>query len=375
MLHFAVAPFPVETEIASMIHVENWEERKKRYEEYWSLKNRTPILYVTSPSEKRTEADPGPCRNRWRDCEYHCRAARADFLNTYYGGDAYPYYLPDLGFDVATSMLGIEIEVNEVSAWAVHSSKSLAEFTDFSFQPENAEYQAMVRALEYYIQDARNETGDVDYLVGMIPFNTLYDGIASMIGPDRLCLEMMDHPEEVHRVAREHFELFKKVYTVFEKQTLRYQHGSTNWLGVYSDIPWYYISNDFIVMLSEDFFQEFILETLLKTVEFHPRTLFHLDGENAVRHLSALLKIPKLTGIQVQATPFRQSAEFWTPYLRRIQSAGKAAWIEARHFDDLKYLVEHLEPEGLFIKTYADSEAEAKRMERFVREYYGSNGL
>lgn len=357
-----------------MINVFDWEERKRRYEEYWNLRNKTPILYVTSPADTIIENDPGTCRDVWNDCEYHCRSARGYFANTYYGGDAYPYYLPDLGFDVATAMLGIEIEINDVSAWAVHSDKPLSEFRDFSFKPDNKEYLTMIKALDYYINDAKNANGDIDYIVGMIPFNTLYDGVSSLIGPDNLCMEMIDNPEEVHRVANAHFELYKQVYSVFEKQTLRYQHGSTNWLGVYSDVPWYYISDDFIVMLSDEFFQEFIMETLLKTVDFHKRTLFHLDGENAVRHLDAILSVNKLTGVQVQATPFRQSAEFWTPYLQKIQKAGKSAWIEARHFDDVKYLVENLNPEGLFIKTYADTQDEAMRIERFVKDYYGTKG-
>lgn len=353
---------------------EEWEARKQRYEQYWTLTNKTPILAVTSPSDHQVPFDAGECKDRWFDAAYHCRDARGWMRNTYYGGDSYPYYLPDYGFDVATSMMGLKVEYNETSAWAVHQDKELSEYTDFSFKPDNPDYQAMVKGLDYYVNDARNAEGGVDYIVGMIPFNTLFDALSSLIGPDRLCFELMDHPEEVHRVANAHFELFKQVYSVFEKQTLQYQHGSTNWLGVYSDVPWYYISNDFIVMLSQDFFEEFIMETLKKTVEFHPRTLFHLDGENAVRHLDAILTLDKLNGVQVQATPYRQSAEFWTPYLQKIQAAGKTAWIEARHFDDLKYLVEHLNPEGLFIKTWADTEAEAKRMEQFVKDYYGTSG-
>lgn len=353
-----------------MINVSNWQERKKRYEEYWTKTNNTPILHVTAPSDKTTEFDPGVCKDRWTDVEFHCRESRGYFKNTYYGGDSYPYYLPDHGFDVATSMLGIEIERNDVSAWAVHLDKELSEFTDFSFKPNNKDFVSMTKALDYYVNDAKGTGNEVDYIVGMIPFNTLYDGVSSLIGPDNLCMEMIDSPEEVHRVANAHFELFKEVYSKFEAQTNKYQGGSTNWLGVYSDVPWYYISDDFIVMLSDEFFEEFIMETLYKTVEFHKRTLFHLDGENAVRHLPKILTLQKLTGVQVQATPFRQSAEFWTPYLKDIQKAGKTAWIEARHFDDLKYLVENLEPQGLFIKTWADTKAEAQRMERFVRDYY-----
>lgn len=114
----------------------------------------------------------------------------------------------------------------------------------------NPDYQLQVEALDYYVNDARNpESKDgVDYIVDMVPFNTLYDGVASLIGPENLCMELFDNPEEVHRVANAHFELFKKVYSIFEKQTLQYQHGSTNWLGVYSDVPCYQATKQLIDM-------------------------------------------------------------------------------------------------------------------------------
>lgn len=359
-----------------MINIDNWPQRRQRYEQYWTKTNKTPLVYVSAPSDHPVSMEVGTASDPWYDFSYNCRAARAYFCNTYFGLDAYPYYLPDLGFDVATSMLGVKIKINKTSAWAVPMHKKLSEITDFSFKPDNPDYLLQTRALDIYVNDAHHPgvQGDVDYIVGMVPFNTCYDGVASLIGSAELCLEMYDHPEDVHRVANGHFELFKQVYSIFEKQTLQYQHGSTNWLGVYSDVPWYYISDDFIVMVSEEFFDEFIMETLRKSVEFHPRTLYHLDGENVVRHLDKILTLDKLTGVQVQATPAAQSAEFWTPYLQKIQSRGKTCWIEARHMDDLKYLTQHLEPEGLFIKTWADTEAEAHDMERYLRDYYGTTG-
>lgn len=354
-----------------MIGVNDWEGRRVRYEQYWNKANKTPLLYITAPADSFAGGgEPEPVSAGRMDFAGQCRVSRYWMERTYFGGDSYPYYLPDLGYDPATAMMGLETVANDVSSWAVHQDKPLSAFTEFSFDETNEAYQTLLGAVRFYVEDARSGD-DIDYIVGMIPFNTLYDGVASLIGPERLCLEMVDHPEEVHRVAQEHFRLFCRVYSVFEELTLRYQKGSTNWLGVYSDVPWYYISDDFIVMLSSELFDEFIVETLEPTVRFHPRTLFHLDGENAVRHLDALLQIRDLTGVQVQATPFRQSAEFWTPYLQKIQSAGKTAWIEARHSDDLRYLVQHLEPEGLFIKTYADTQTEAREMERFVRDYYG----
>lgn len=350
-----------------MINVYDWDKKRARYEDYWNLQNKTPILYVTAPEDNIIKRDIGVSKDRWLDFEYHCKSSRNHFESTYFGADAYPYFLPDLGYDLVTSMMGIDTVFNEVSSWIFHKDEPLSAITEFSINDNNEPYKKMIKAITFYSEDAKK----LDYIVGMIPFNTLYDGLSAIVGPEKLCLEMIDNPDEVHRVAREHFKLYKELYTISENIITKYQHGSTNWLGVYSDVPWYYISNDFIVMLSEDFFEEFILETLLETVKFHKRTLFHLDGENVTRHIDALLGIDDLTGIQVQATPFKQSAEFWTPHLKKIQSAGKATWIEARHFDDLKYLVKNLQPEGLFIKTWANTKTEAIEMEKFINNYYG----
>ena len=350
-----------------MINVENWEERKQRYEEYWTLKNRTPILFLTAPKEGGSyDYEKPDSKTFWFDPAWNIGANRHGYRNTYFGADSYPYVSPSLGPDILSGFLSLEIIYNETSTWVRHRDVELSEFRDFTLDRDNFYFKKMEEILNAYVEDARN----LDYIVGMVDLNTLLDGVASLIGPERLCLEMYDHPEEVRRVTREHLRLYKEVFTFYNGIVTRYQKGNTNWLGIYSDIPWYYISNDFMVMVSGDFFDEFIDEPLREMVDFHPRTLFHLDGENAVVHLDRLLKIRNLTGVQVQATPAAQSAELWIPYIRKIQAAGKCAWVEARHRGDVMEFIKNLEPEGLFIKTWAETEEDAKETERIVQNYY-----
>lgn len=350
-----------------MINVNNWDERKQRYEEYWTLKNKTPILFVTAPKNggNYDYEKPTP-ETYWFDPSWNIGANRHGYENTYYGGDSYPYVSPTLGPDILSAFLGLDIIFNETSTWVKHRDVELKEFRDFTLQKDNFYFKKMEEFLNAYAEDARNQ----DYIVGMVDLNTLLDGVASLIGPERLCLEMYDNPEEVKRVTHEHLKFYKQVFSHYNDIVTRYQKGNTNWLSVYSDIPWYYISNDFMVMVSGDFFDEFIDAPLREMVNFHERTLFHLDGENAVVHLDKLLKIDNLTGIQVQATPFVHSAEMWIPHLKKIQAAGKCTWIEARHREDVKELIGSLDPEGLFIRIWVDTEEEAKEIERMVLNYY-----
>ncbi len=354
-----------------MINIENWEIRKKRYEDYWNYKNNTPIIYLPSMKDKQTPIpeDKPSKLGYWFDIDFQIRQARAYFENTYFALDSYPHVSPSFGSDIMSTFLGLDMIYNETSAWVVHKDQPLERFTDFTLDTKNEFFVKMRDCLERYVHDAKNG----DYIVGMVDLNTLIDGVSSLIGPDNLCLEIMDNPDEVKRVTMEHFNLYKQVYNIYNKIVTRYQKGNTNWLSVYSEIPWYFISIDFIVMLSSDHFDEFVRAPLQAMADFHERVLFHLDGENAIRHLDNILTVKELTGVQVQATPAAQSAELWIPQIKKIQKAGKNVWVEARHKQDIKDYIENLQPEGLFIKSWCDTESEAKEVERMVKDYYGVN--
>lgn len=358
-----------------MINVPNWEQKKERYEQYWNLKNTTPILYITANKDdaKPVVLPDIPEEEKQFNPQYDAMVARAYFEQTYFGGDAYPHVAPTLGNDMLAGLLGLHINYNETSAWVEHSDLPLSEFTDFKIDDDNWHYKKMTEILTTYVEDAKNGD-DLDYIVGMVDLSTLYDGVSSLIGPENLCFEMIDTPDEVKRVADEHLEFYKKIYKIYNKIVTKYQGGDTNWLSIYSDIPWYFISNDFMVMISTEFFDEFVTKPLSNMIDFHSRVMFHLDGENAVFHLDKLLTFDKLTGIQVQATPFVQSAEFWIPHIKKIQAAGKTVWIEARHKQDVWELITNLEPQGLFIKTWAETETEAKEIEKMVDDYYKNAG-
>ena len=244
---------------------------------------------------------------------------------------------------------------------------ALADFTRFEMTPGNRYGAIMDRLIAGYVEDARQG----DYIVGMVDLNTLFDGLSSLIGPEALCYALIDEEDEVLRVLNAHLDFFEGVYRRYLAMSTQYQGGTSNWLGIYSDEPWYYISNDFMVMLSPEHMQRFVAGPLERMARMVGRNLFHLDGETMVHHLDGLLALEALDGIQVQATPAMQSAAFWLPYLQRIQAAGKRCWIEARDVDEVRLLIERLRPEGLFIKTWAGSEAEGRAICELVQTHYG----
>jgi len=352
-----------------MINVDNWDERKSHYEDYWNYRNRIPVLSISAPKDGAAfdYEESGNSEGSPPDIRVEIRNSRRYYHNTYFGADSYPYYSPSLGTDLISGIMGLELHYNETSSWVRHLDCGLSEIRDFTADPSNYYLRKMDDILNTLAEDAKGS----DYIVAMVDLNTMLDGVSSLVGPEKLCLEMVDHPDEVRRVIRGHMNLYKSLYIRYNSVVTRYQKGNTNWLGIYSEIPWYFISNDFSVMISGDYFEEFAVEPLEELAAFHDRNLYHLDGENAVVHLERILKIDAIKGVQVQATPYMQSAEFWIPHLRKIQKAGKRTWIDARDEEEVLLLARSLEPEGLYIRTWADTEEQARATERRLRQYYG----
>jgi len=118
-------------------------------------------------------------------------------------------------------------------------------------------------------------------------------------------------------------------------------------------------------MISAGMFTTSFLPSLLRQTSWVERTIYHLDGAGAIRHLDALLAIEKLTGIQwvpgAGAAPMRT----WAPLLKRIQDAGKRLVI-ACQAEELEELVAALQPRGLCLSTSTRTPEEAEALVRLV---------
>lgn len=336
-----------------MINVDNWPDRQALFEQYWQMKNQIPLLALSAPIQASAWPEFNPDIPTLEQI-------RQEMAATYYGGVAYPYVSPSVGPDLLAALLGLEVRQNESSDWIVHHPGGLMDFRDFTLSDRDGWLSKAEQQIAEYVRDARQG----DYIVGMIDLNPGADGLSALIGPEQLCLAMLDEPDEVRRVNEGLLGLYQAVFDRLYRLSTQYQEGTTNWLGLYSQIPWYFLSCDFICMISpEQFEQHFVWEVEQRT-SMHPRTLFHLDGENALIHLNRILRMPSLTGVQVQATPHCHSAAFWLPYLRQIQSAGKTICIEVTSEGEVLLLCRELKPAGLFIRGWLDDAAVVRRLEQ-----------
>ena len=96
------------------------------------------------------------------------------------------------------------------------------------------------------------------------------------------------------------------------------------WLPMYCSDGRYYIpSCDFSIMVSTEMFREFFLPELLAEIAWLDRTVYHLDGPGALRHLDTLLDIGQLDAIQFVYGDGAKPASRWMHVFKRIQAGGK----------------------------------------------------
>ena len=99
-------------------------------------------------------------------------------------------------------------------------------------------------------------------------------------------------------------------------------------------------------------------ETGAAEIAWLDRTVYHLDGPGALRHLDTLLDIGQLDAIQFVYGDGAKPASRWMHVFKRIQAGGKNLHItiEPREVDTF---MENLRPEGVMLQMEASSVEEA----------------
>ena len=100
------------------------------------------------------------------------------------------------------------------------------------------------------------------------------------------------------------------------------------------------------------------MPSVAQQCEWVERTMYHLDGPDAVRHTDTLLALSTLNGIQWVPGAGAPPCSEWVPLLQKIQAAGKLLYLNVEPWEVLS-LLEELEPAGVILDTQCSSVAEA----------------
>jgi hypothetical protein len=330
----------------------------KRMEHWWNkeILDR-PTISVVAP---RKELKPMPvshhssARERKLDTEFMVATRLAEVENTYWPGELLPYYMPNLGPEILSTAYGCEMEFGEDTSWSIPSLASLDDIDKLRFNPDNQYIQKLLEITRLAL-----EMGKGRFLTGITDLHPGADLAASLRDPQQLCIDIADSPDAVMRLVEAIRPAFFELYKLQDKiirdagQTL-----STSWLPLWSTGRYYIPSCDFSALISPKAYQRFFLPEILEEIAWLDRSIYHLDGPDALRHLDTLLDIPKLDAIQWVYGDGNYPAAKWIPICQKIQNAGKNLHIGIAP-SEIDAFMEALSPEGVMLNMAASSEEEA----------------
>ena len=180
--------------------------------------------------------------------------------------------------------------------------------TPIEFDPA----QRVVATVETLL-DAAARRADGRYYVGMPDLNAPGEIVALLRDTQRFLFDFMDDPAPIKPAIDEATEAWWRYWQAANGVVHQWIDGYLYWMGIWSDSPSADLQCDFNVMISPQMFDDYFLPGLEQQTRWVERTIFHLDGPEAIRHLDSLLSLPRLDGIQWVPGDGKPPMSQWMP--------------------------------------------------------------
>ena len=326
---------------------------KKRYEAFWhqEIIDRA-LLGLAIPVE-----DPKPVparsyashRERWLDVDFRAEARAAELANTEYLADSLPVAWPNMGPEIFSAWCGCPYSFGETTTW---SEPAIIDWErdepSTHFDPEHELFRLTVRFTERLL-----ELGKDTFIVGLTDFHPGGDHLAALRDPEVLAIDMIENLDWVREKLTSSAAEYTRAYGIFYDMLREAGMPITTWTALIHDGRYYVPSNDFSVMISKGMYDDVFLQGIREECRFLERSIYHLDGPGALRHLDSLLSIPELDAVQWVCGAGNEGYRKWIEVYRRIQNAGKSLQVNGVRLEELPLVFETLRPEGVWLSGIA----------------------
>jgi hypothetical protein len=282
--------------------------------------------------------------DRWLDVEYQAELALASLQNQVFLGDTLPIAFPNLGPEVFSSFFGCPIHFSDVgTSWTDPILEDWQDADDLHCDWDNPYLKKLEEMTEALLEIGRGK-----FLTGMTDWHPGGDALAAFRDPQRLAMDLLDNLEAVkrllERIEADYFAVYDHFYNILR------QSGQpiTSWTPLMYEGKYYIPSNDFSIMISKQLFDDIFLPGIQRECQFLDRSIYHLDGPGALRHLDSLLGISELHAVQWVPGAGNEAFARWIQVYQKIQAAGKGIQVNCRA-EEISQVMEYLQPEGLFL--------------------------
>jgi|LSQX01.1.fsa_nt_gb hypothetical protein len=351
-----------------MKYIEDWDKRKERHTAFWhgELLDRC-LCSVTSvrdggafghfplpdTEEKR--------RKWWTDADSILERNLNWFENTYYAGDSLPILIHDLG---PAGHAGYFKNVRLRFDGTIWFEADIEDYNELTFDPDSFLYKKTVSLAKKYVEVAKG-----DFIVSMPDAVGALDALSHLRRPENLLMDMVERPDEV-KIGLEKVQcVWEKVYTEMYDIVLDNNDGgsSVGWLNTWAPGRLGQLQCDLSVMISPKLFEEFVLYELETQSQWLDYALYHLDGEEQVKHLDLILSVKDINAIQWTNVAGQPGPTHYIPVFKRIQEAGKGLILHVTP-DEIPTIMENLSSRGLYLLTWTNTQDEADDLVKAIEK-------
>jgi hypothetical protein len=355
-----------------MLYKEDWDKAKERLTALWENEviDRCCVA-VAAPKDGALYKEEAPPNNEedlfkyYMDKEWLLRRHLQKFENTFFGGEAFPCIWPNFGTaGHAKYFKGCKFHFGRDTVW----------YESFiqDWQKDTLEYDpnCSILNLEKATLKFLAEQGKGKFLVTMPDNCGVIDALAHLRGTDNLLFDLVDESEMVKKatglIQKALIHSSVDLFTILRENN---DNGSSHgWMYTWSKGRHLQMQVDFSVMISPQMFEEFALPELEATSSWLDNAVYHLDGQQEVRHLDMILSVKKLNMIQWTPVAGQPKTSEFIPVFKKIQKAGKGLVLIPSK-NEIETLLSELSPKGLILVINdATSETEAKAIIKRVAE-------
>ncbi len=354
-----------------MYGVDNLEERQSACSAFWRGELARPLICVTAPKQREGAIgyDLSYMRRIRAVREGNFNAVLQDFEraagNTFYGGESFPVFTCDFAPDQYATFFGAKIENRgeNNTIWVNKIADKVSDL-DCSFDEKSENFVDLVNAVKQAADYAQG-----NFLISMLDLHSNMDTLSALIGPENLCMELLDDPDTVLEKLNEINNAYAKVYDSVYRAGKMDRLGSIGWHPIWSQGKSAVVQCDFSCMISPSMARRYAIPSIEREANHLDHCVYHYDGKGALGHLDDILSIEAIDCIQWVPGDGEKRTIYWMDLLHKIQEKGKSLWIYDWTAEEI-LADKELIPEKTAFSLNLSTEEEAKKfLDAFFRKY------
>ncbi|MEN6316454.1 MAG: hypothetical protein ABFD25_19650 [Clostridiaceae bacterium] len=362
-----------------MLYKENWDESKQRFNALWENEVIDRCCVAVKAPKKGAGSlwnwNAGSARPSSHEAllQYYTDPERvlerhiAEFENTYYAGEALPVLYPSWGDSGFALYFNCCYRYYGNTTWFFPTIANW-EKDALVFDENSAILAAHQRFVQFLAKQAEGK-----FLLSSPDYFGNTDALINLRGAENTLMDMMDEPQRFKLCLKLIGNAVKTVSGSFYDTIIPYCDGGSAiaWYNTWAKGRHGLVQCDFSAMISPGMFEELILPDLEETCNLLDCAVYHLDGQEQLRHLDKILSVKKLKMIQWTNVAGKPSVLNYIQVFQKIQKAGKGLLLFADMKESEK-LLSALSPKGLFINAgWASSQEEADEFIKMAAKQAG----